>query len=397
MPAAATILRKACRICTKRKRKCIVSLPRCQRCRRLSLECIYDLEPLVSRHESRAVASMQTRQPDGDTAPTSSPSSSFDFLQYISSLHMSSRIYAVLPLPFDRPLAHSFTAVPLAQDPEAVRFILAEMRLFPSRVREGKTTPFTHASILDPILRKYIDSADCGGDSDFHALDTTAGSVSMALPDLVAATQALILRLIAHAFRAEDRAVQPQPKHIKTSFHLLTRWRTRLWKSGFRGLSDTPPPSAWHSWILAESVRRTILMAYLVEGTYCAWRAGWCTHQLFVYALPFSARGRLWLAETEKEWAALARPDDAAVDSGGETSRLSAARELVSLKEFTMTFAATPFEPGDDLFQRLLLVSHHGKHAVDDRLAKIAKVDHGVGESTTTALYFDTAERPREV
>ena len=84
---------------------------------------------------------------------------------------------------------------------------------------------------------------------------------------------------------------------------------------------------------------------------------------MFVYALPFNTHGELWLANTEEEWTA--RADTNA------TGASTAAKELKSLKEFTLDFARTPIEPGDDLFQRLLLISHHGRRSVEDGLAKL--------------------------
>src|ERR1700744_754460 len=130
--AATTSLRKACRNCTKRKRKCIVELPKCQRCRQRNLECIYDLEPLVTSN-----GAMQRRR---KTHACIEPSKSNDtathrFLDYISSLHMSDKIYACL---VNRNLVHSLTAIPLRQDPEAVHYIMGEMRHIPGRAQEGK-------------------------------------------------------------------------------------------------------------------------------------------------------------------------------------------------------------------------------------------------------------------
>ncbi|KAJ9611263.1 hypothetical protein H2200_004446 [Cladophialophora chaetospira] len=283
-----------------------------------------------------------------------------DFLNYISSLHMSERIYACLA---NRTLLHSLTAIPLAQDPEAVRYIIPEMLRIPDQVREGKATPFIHPHSRD-LAHGWLDSATKPGENDCLSPGlrdfVNINAESLPPAELVSATQALILFLIQHAFSTD----RPESNLIDIAFKILAKWRNMLWTTGFQGMSDDLSP--WQTWILAESLRRTILMAYLLEGTYCAWTLGWCTHQLFVYALPFSTQGGLWLADSEEEW--FAQANDRSMGSPA-----AAARELTSLKELTLNFARSPFQPGDDLFQKLLLVSHHGRKSVESRLARIGQ------------------------
>ncbi len=343
-------LRKACRICTKRKRRCIVELPKCQRCRQRNLKCIYDLEPLVTSR-----GPVQWRSTTHTWVEASKQSDAF--LEYISSLHMSNKIHACL---VNRSLVSSFAAVPLTQDPDAVEYIIEKMLHFPGRAHHGETTPFTHPRLHGQSFCTPLDFRVQAGTSGSQ----TPGNlildvVVMTLEELLAATQELILFLIQHAFKEKGMTSRP----IETGFYVLTQWRTLLWSRGFRATSSNL--SAWQSWILGESVRRTILMSYLVEGTYSAWHRGWCIHRLFVYALPFSTQGKLWLANTENEWSTMA-----GMDMGGTDA---AVRELVSFEEFTRTFARTPFQPGDDLFQRLLLVSHHGRGLVEEQLNQIGK------------------------
>ena len=91
-------------------------------------------------------------------------------------------------------------------------------------------------------------------------------------------------------------------------------------------------------------------------------------YQLFVYVLPFSTQGRTWLTDTGGDWSALSQ------ESENETSSSAAARELVSLKEFTNAFTKASFDLGDDLFQKLGLVSHHKKRSIEDRLIQVDRI-----------------------
>jgi hypothetical protein len=292
-------------------------------------------------------------------------------LDYISSLHLSHNIYACL---VNNSLVHSLTAIPLTQDPEAVPYLIGELRRIPDLVRKRRHTPFIHVEWLRANSHKYLDLAPAATEDssrshlfpEFLAVNQNLDLETVPLTELVTVLQALILFLIRHAFIGHPNTPNGP---VRLGFILLARGRTVLWRSGFQRMPHDLTP--WHTWILAETVRRTILMSYLIEGTYSAWKAGWCTHRMFVYALPFSAQGRLWLASSEEEWTATA------LTSGQDTTTGSTAApamlELSSFKEFTLEFARTPFEPGDDLFQRLLLVSHHGKKSVEDRLARISR------------------------
>ncbi|KIW69458.1 hypothetical protein, variant [Phialophora macrospora] len=293
------------------------------------------------------------------------------FLDYISSLHLSHNIYACL---VDRSLVHSLTAIPLTQDPEAVRYIIDEMRRIPDLVRNRQHTPFIHVEWLRANSHKYLDLAVAATTEDRSCSDLFREILDQSLDldletvpllELVTVLQALMLFLIRHAFADRPEKLNGP---VRPGFTLLAKGCAILWSSGFQRMPHDLTP--WQTWILAESVRRTILMSYLVQGTYSAWTAGWCTHRLFVYALPFSMQGRLWLADNEEEWTTALTSGQNTTAGGTSTPAML---ELRSFKEFTLEFTRTPFEPGGDLFQRLLLVSHHGKKSVEERLARITR------------------------
>lgn len=118
----------------------------------------------------------------------------------------------------------------------------------------------------------------------------------------------------------------------------------------------------WQTWVLAESVRRAILMSCLIQGVYHGWVRGYCYHELFIQALPFDVRAGLWVAGSADEWEALLVKDDKQHGFDKATT------DLVSFHEFAFSFAKVPFDPGADSFQRLLLTAHHGKGPVDRAL-----------------------------
>ena len=287
------------------------------------------------------------------TATSNNDAAGQNFLDFLTSLHMSEKMWAFYQSKSFHVASQELACAPIAVtcDPEDTRYIISELRCIPSLVLKRTNAPFIHPGLYGGASHRYLDAVYCKEIapkslfSELLALDAETGP----LIDLLAAAQGLILFLIQYIFDRE-RTWPAGP-----FFDLLGEWRAILFRSAASRIPGSSNP--WHRWILAESVRRTILMSYLLGGTYSAWKDGWCAHEMFCEALPFSTRGALWLAATPEEWLAIA--DDGTL--------ASAVNELVSFHEFTDTFARAPFDPGDDLFQELLLVAHHGKEPVESR------------------------------
>ncbi|KAJ9637573.1 hypothetical protein H2204_004722 [Knufia peltigerae] len=129
--------------------------------------------------------------------------------------------------------------------------------------------------------------------------------------------------------------------------------------------ADLSLSNRWHAWILAESVRRAILMTCLIQGVYHGWLRGYCYHEVFIQALPFDVRPGLWNAESEDEW-------EKSLMMVKNVRGWNTWSELVSFREFAHSFAESPFDPGQDTFQRLLLTAHHGKEPVDRTLGNLS-------------------------
>ncbi|OIW29292.1 hypothetical protein CONLIGDRAFT_633453 [Coniochaeta ligniaria NRRL 30616] len=62
---------------------------------------------------------------------------------------------------------------------------------------------------------------------------------------------------------------------------------------------SSDPPSLWRTWVLAESVRRTYLMANFMQSVYHNIKHGW---SVCPGGAAFSARAGLWDATTASEW-----------------------------------------------------------------------------------------------
>lgn len=58
----------------------------------------------------------------------------------------------------------------------------------------------------------------------------------------------------------------------------------------------------WHNWMFNESLRRTILVSYLLRGTYTFIKLGWDGMGRQVRSCTYTAQARLWNAKSELQW-----------------------------------------------------------------------------------------------
>jgi hypothetical protein len=364
-------LRRACISCTKAKRKCLIGLPECARCRQRDLECVYENEPLVS--DSRDAPYLVKRStPRRATLCKNNGIYDPEILRYISAQHMSNKIQAFCLKEelsaHNRSLMSTAVEIPVTTDMKNTLYVIGELYCIEGLAHRKMPTPFIHpelrlwgskAPLYSGMVDRYLKS--CGPNRmEFISSLALLEVNNCPLMDLVAAAQVLILFLIEHAFVQEQDS-----SFVPRLLDLLAKWRGLLWSSARARMPLDL--SRWHSWILGETVRRTILMSYLLEGLFSAWIKGWCCHSLFISALPLSRKGHLWLANTETDWLRLA---------GTAASEC----ELMFFHDFSDTFAQVPWDFGEDVFQRLLLATHHGREAVEEKLKSVARSQTAVSE-----------------
>lgn len=115
----------------------------------------------------------------------------------------------------------------------------------------------------------------------------------------------------------------------------------------------------WQSWLLAESVRRTIIIGYVIGCAYQHVRLGYIWHKLFVESLPFDARPGLWSAQSPQAWSSVA----------GEKVCSKVGEQLTSFHDFSVSYPHVSWDALRDPFTRLILVVHYGKQRIVDGIA----------------------------
>ncbi|KIW78965.1 hypothetical protein Z517_08805 [Fonsecaea pedrosoi CBS 271.37] len=358
-------LRKACRACTAAKRRCIVQLPQCPRCRTRQIDCVYDLEPLMggtsrtSTSRSSTNLSAPIADDDGDLSVNSK------FLHYVSSLHMDPKRVALECYRNPTTQYPVVWRVPISADFPTVEYLARKLVDMADSVALSQSAPYIH-----PQRKPRPRPALLGPDLDVESRKTTYSDITQCtrLSDLLCALHdspeplSEILQafqiLLGHIMRLLFSGDQSKPRHKEKLLGHTRRLAVRLVNDAPRMMPSNL--SRWEAWILAESLRRAILMSCLIQGVYNGWTRGYCYHELFIQALPFNVRPGMWTAGSEGEWEALLEIGNDKVGSGNH-----GATDLVSFREFASSFARAPFDPGADNFQRLLLMAHHGKAPVD--------------------------------
>lgn len=360
-------LRKNCSSCTVAKRRCTIQLPKCQRCRNRQIECVYDLEPLVDTLTTARRRPGHIEAAKKDVQPSDCPSERF--LNYISSLHMDANMVAIRSSGALRGYHTTLFSVPVSSDPVTTEYLVTELRQLPAVVLDGVPSTFVHVRMQADVWRRLDLLKESSQDTRFpenqfdqptdsgrrrvlrllSQLDVREGSLLETLNNF----QALLLFAVPFLFSSEPSELHhghPLIQSMKRVANDLVSYAPSQMPA------DLP---AWETWVLAESVRRSILMVYLIRGAHSSWVRGYCKHELFTEALPLDARGGLWTAECRSQW-------EARLGSSGEGAGAGRANnQLSSFHDFNSAFAKTPFDPGPDSYLRLLLIAHHGKTAMD--------------------------------
>lgn len=153
------------------------------------------------------------------------------------------------------------------------------------------------------------------------------------LEELLAAVQALLIFHIIQLFDGDVRQRSIAERNMDT----LRAWTMQLQvRAGELG-----PTPTWQEWILAESIRRTIIISILIEGLYSVLKVGHCTIVRALSVLPFTSGAALWNLTTDASWLAQShRLGSDTVLYGDFARAFENGRVLGKLDEFEKTLLA---------------------------------------------------------
>ena len=137
---------------------------------------------------------------------------------------------------------------------------------------------------------------------------------SVSVMERLATLQALVL-LLSILLAAEEPALW---KLAQSYMEVVTTLVIQLWLDAPRHLPSSMNP--WKAWAVAESIRRTLLVANCIIDICHEMNYGGFKLTVFLASLPFDSSTLLWDAQSEKEW----------------NSMMQGSQELISYSEFTI-------------------------------------------------------------
>ncbi|RFU27129.1 hypothetical protein B7463_g9213, partial [Scytalidium lignicola] len=358
--------RRSCLNCVKSKRKCDLATPRCQRCASRNFDCNYagvEDETRSSEHSETTSGESSwsgatyhevmdlPSQPEVNLNTGSSVLDQNDWTLDDPLATMQMNLDGGIELPLteeDSPSWANLTVTNIIDEfidtdrivfepeddyvisgdihMERVRFGIDHLKRYPKMFCHHAQTPFIHKKLYSertPVVIQDALSA-CAlyatknrqnealvfGDISKKANELVNRTTPFHSPmDLLASTQALILyqiiRLLDGDIRQRADAESCEPILISWSEQLVGKIRP-LRSPNLAGNCSTADACistlSWQHWVLEESVRRTALTSYMLQGLYSFFKVGYDTVSGKINKLCFTAQDALWNAPSEFYW-----------------------------------------------------------------------------------------------
>ncbi|KAL4973305.1 hypothetical protein BDW66DRAFT_168723 [Aspergillus desertorum] len=301
-------LQRACQACARAKRRCDQRWPRCSRCQSQGRSCEYANVPLTT-YDNMVVSSAQAvvrnglgaspRKTTATTAPLITPTIHLPLHMEIPKHYGQSIInllvtgVSLIPLEYAQNMKTHFIHSELWRrgprssclPPAPIRDMYAVCQLYP---RFHSTATF-----LTMLRRKMV-----------HQYKQVFRAANF--EETLASAQALLLAQCMLI----GTEVADVPYSDSTSAMLLDlgQW---LYQQAPAQLPSTLSPR--QAWLFAESVRRTIIVAFVLRGVYSLKKRNYSVRTPFVDSLPFDMRTALWDASGDGPTDAVGDPADSIV------------------------------------------------------------------------------------
>ncbi|KAH7029912.1 uncharacterized protein B0I36DRAFT_326500 [Microdochium trichocladiopsis] len=386
-----SIRRRSCDTCFAGRRKCDLAFPTCGRCQRTHKACQYAYPP-----QTPAPSGPGSSEPAPGTPSFIGPVVDVDFLMPLETSaaapgnsmaevtqmetwsqspefwweqdpSTTAMLEPWMPTSIPKTLGILGEMQPLVYDTIDSPWVLSQYREYPRMLAEEAATPFIHQDLYNQYLPQAMQAAFgvCAGstrmnersrsmlfrtlDAEFAKLQNIAPTETTLLDDL-ASLQAVLLYQSIRIFKGDlqQRIAAEQQAHLveALALRLLRRADIELSRKN-RTItdndSDNSSDKTWESWIVAESVRRTVFIVLKLYVIFFQFRTGGLCYQSksSMWLVPLSARPGIWNAG--RDVFAMMPPE--VVD------------ETVQLKEVRNVWDKEPgMNDRTDGFERLVLV-----------------------------------------
>ncbi|KAH8668646.1 hypothetical protein BX600DRAFT_510722 [Xylariales sp. PMI_506] len=298
-----SIRRKSCDPCFKARRKCDLEFPVCARCQRSSRVCHYVYPP---------------QQPGDETIPPAAPeappkASAALLVRYretpnrrkVRSGHGRSVPSGELRhRSIQRFLGNLGELAPILGRSRDCSWMYSEIRAYPLSFSLQAETVFIHRNLYGNAMPRSLRAAFgiCSGcrcinernsavlfqSLDAELLELLTPPSTRTLAEDLAGLQAIVLYQIIRLFYGgiQQRLVAEQQEYVIRlhGLKLLQQYSEELRRE----------PRTWEEWIVAESVRRTVIIAFKLYTAYANYRYGTCPEMEAMRILPVSTQPSLW-------------------------------------------------------------------------------------------------------
>jgi len=355
--------RVSCANCVKAKRRCNLGQPRCHRCTEKDIPCVYEVDPtanvqVITSSAARSAEKEPTVETSSSLWPSATtlqgftaasngdsafamdltPISNFD-----TSIDWFGNIMTSPSLDVDEFVDCSSLAKQIEEDTTVmtgeiymprVHYVVSRIKTWTAMFTQRSTTPFIHRSLFSGVEGSADMTLDALSACALYAaknkensravfeyvrrkarrLTTERGERKWKEPgELLASLQSLLLYQIIRLFDGDIRL----RAEAEIDATVQVRWTVELLKyfrplksldmatdqlmpyGGELGLTETPN---WRNWVFDESVRRTILTSYMIQGVYSFLKDGWDPVCGKVEKLSLTAQKELWDAPSEFHW-----------------------------------------------------------------------------------------------
>ncbi|PKK52034.1 hypothetical protein CI102_2180 [Trichoderma harzianum] len=387
---AAPLELRACKSCAKSKRKCDKQMLFCQRCKDAGIDCVYppprqsSYVLLNDCHLSNEAAGLPKSSAGireiGDVN-TATQSSAVD-LSVDLSIHSHQRFSAHSPSDwFLSPETWKIEPYPIHINPNMNLFSSSMLKRYVSVIQHwlkswvmSGSNPFIHpqlyrtrfptcVQVAYTTLSAYINRTETNSEIILRIIESQANelvsntdiSVNDVLESLdplehLARAHALMVYQIICLFDGDIRS-----RHLAEGrANILVRWVTQMVECASSSLyllsltldpldlvettSPVNPSSVtggtehlWHTWILAESIRRTWLTATGLQALYLTLQQGWA---FCPGGMMFTTRRGVWEAKTAFAWERLCLETDIGFIQRFETEKLFTEASPLEIDEF---------------------------------------------------------------
>ncbi|KAL4813739.1 hypothetical protein BDW67DRAFT_192661 [Aspergillus spinulosporus] len=322
-------LRRVCQACARGKRRCDQRWPQCGRCLARGISCEYANVPLTG-DDAVTTATTAAAATAAAAAPLITPTIHYPLAMEIPKRYEQSIIALLvegvssIPLEFTQNMKTHFIHSELwprgsgvgVLPPAPIRDMYAVCQLY-QRLHNTTTFQTLLRQKTAYLYRQFLRAAS--------------------FEEALASAQALLLGQCMLV--ATDG---PEAPYLEATSTMLLSLGQRLYQQAPTQLPSTLSPR--RAWLFAESVRRTIIIAFVLRGVYSLKKRNYSARTPFIDSLPFDMRTELWDASANS-W----------TDTAGDP-----ADSIVSLHQYS-GMLESGLVHGISLFGGLILAACRGK------------------------------------